>query len=308
MAQTDDGNDNQSEITEELKRHVDEMEIIRRRLLTEYRNALFVTEHLKLKSLPSLNPLYLFFSILEIIMKNMIYRVLIFGVLIIFFIIILMSLFNLVPLIFFGIALVLFLLVAYSPLFYWFYVLYKRIQLTVFRDYLRSHIRRELELWISYYDLLCKRIEDSHKTLSNSVNTPQAGLKKLKEFHEGILPPKFLRNLSLSGISVILGTVSIIKTITAQVGGIESQALINQLQVILPKTLITPLFEYGLWIILPLEVLFVLVIVPIIIGIQESIRYSNKIFGKKEEEGTKKIEEMLSRLSSSRSKILKRIP
>lgn len=314
MVQTDDGNVNQLDITEELKRHVDEMEINRWRLLTEYRNALFATEYLKLKSLPSLNPLYLFFSIFEKIMKNKIYLVLIFGVLIIFFTIIFMSLFNLLPLIFFGIALVLLLLVGYSPLFYWFYVLYKRIQLTVFRDYLRNHIRRALELWISYYDLLCKGIEDSHKTLSNSVITPEAGLKMLKEFHESIRPPKFLRNISLSGISVILGIISIIKTITAQVGGEKSQTLINLLQVLLPKTLITPPFERGLLIliiliILSIEFLFILlVIAPITIGIKKSVRYSNDIFGEMEKEEMKKIEEMLSYLSSSRSKIFKRIP
>lgn len=308
MAQTDDANDNQLEITDELKPHVDEMEIIRRRLLTEYRNALFATEHLKLKSLPSLNPLYFLYSVSEKIKRNKIYKALVFGGGIIYFIIFFMSLFNPVPFIFFVITLSLLLLVVYSPFFYWFYVLYKRILLTVFRDYLRGHIRRELGFLIGYYDLLCKRIEDSHKTLSNSVVTPEAGLKKLKEFQGSILPPKFLRNLSLGSMSVILGMISIIKTITAQVGWIESQALINQLQVFLPKTLIPPLFEHGLLILLPIEFFLVLVIAPIMIGIRKSVWYTDKIFGKMEEKETEKIKEMLSRLSSSGSEILKRIP
>lgn len=57
MAQTN--NDKKLEKNDELKSHIDEMEIGRRQLLMEYRIALFATEHLKLKSLPSLNPLYL---------------------------------------------------------------------------------------------------------------------------------------------------------------------------------------------------------------------------------------------------------
>jgi hypothetical protein len=313
MAQTNNGN--QLEITEKMKSHIDEMEIIRRQLLMEYGIALFATEHLKLKSLHSLNPLYLFFTKIKEIMTKKIYQTsLAVGMIVYYILILIYFTIPALPFNLFTVIVAVPIIIGYWPFLYWFYAFYKRIQLAVFRDYLKRDIRRELELLISYYFLLCKRLEGRPKALNGSVNTLEVGLREIREFYESVLPSKFLRNISLGMMSSILGAISIIKTITAQIAGIEAQTLINHLQVLLPKTLITPLFELP-WtvlitvlILIPLELVFFLVFFPIFNGIGRSIRYSNKFFGEIEEDETKKIEKMLSHLSSSGREILDRIP
>ena len=309
MAQTN--NDKQLEKNDELKSHIDEMEIVRRQLLMEYRIALFSTEYLKLKSLPSLNPLYLWFTKVKEIRKKKSYKMFFYVGVIIYFILVIMQFaipsfpFNLSPVI-----VAILLITVYSPLLYWFYALYKRIELIVFRDYLKRDIRRELELLISYYILLCKKLERFPKVLNDSVNTTKEDLKELKEFHESIIPPKFLRNISLGVMSFILGMISIIKTITVLVLEIEAQTLIDQLQVLLPTPLITPLFEvdWGLLIMIPLEAVLILVVLPILKGVRESIMYSNEFFGTMEEKETEEIKEMLIGSSSFGVKILGGIP
>lgn len=147
--------------------------------------------------------------------------------------------------------------------------------------------------------------------LNDSVNTTKEGLKELKEFYESIIPPKFLRNISIGMMSFIFGMISIIKTISALVAEIEAQTLIEQLQVLLPTTLITPLFGFylGLLIVVPLEVVLILVVfLPILIGVGKSIKYSNEFFGTMEEKETEKIKNMLIDLSSSGQQILDSIP
>ncbi len=182
------------------------------------------------------------------------------------------------------ILLIIYTLAFVVPLSYLFYTVWHRIRLTMFSEYLKKRILKELLLLRDSYSMLrnLPRFQEHGAALDK-------GLKETGDYEKTFAKPRFLRNVTLGSLSSVAGLLGVVFT------AISGQSLPLQLA-FLGESLSGSLTSSTgvLFAVVPLYVFFSLIVLPIAAGIRESEKYWKS--------------NVQEKIDSLRSKILEMIP
>jgi len=180
------------------------------------------------------------------------------------------------------------------PLGYLFIKVFERIQLTVFTDYIKKDILRDLFILRNYYTLLRNsRVTQKEESVLD---------KQISEIHEiegKIQRPRFLRNLTLGSLSSILGLSGLIMTAITGSGFPPLSFLVSLTTISAQMAQQGPSSIYTIAIMVPLYAFLVLVVLPVAYGVRAAVRYSERNFTESRETARSSMLSEISRMSHS---------
>jgi len=180
------------------------------------------------------------------------------------------------------------------PLGYLFIKVFERIQLTVFTDYIKKDILRDLFILRNYYTLL-----RNSRVAQKEESVLDKQISEIQEIEGKIQRPRFLRNLTLGSLSSILGLSGLIMTAITGSGFPPLSFLVSLTTISAQMAQQGPSSIYTIAIMVPLYAFLVLVVLPVAYGVRAAVRYSQRNFTESREIARSSMLSEISRMSHS---------